>query len=47
MGKSTWKDVKLTGTLLTDDSVGMLEGLIGLEVLEGYDKSMIQKVKKK
>lgn len=38
-----WKEVKLCGNLITDDSVGSLEGLIGLEVLEDYDKSMINK----
>ena len=42
-----WKEVKLSGNLLTDDSVGMLDGLIGLEVLEDYDKSMVQKIKNK
>lgn len=38
--------MKLSGNLLTDDSIGMLDGLIGLEVLENYDKSMIQKQKR-
>lgn len=50
MGKSKtmdWKEVKLSGNLLTDDSVGMLDGLIGLEVLENYDKTMVQKIKTK
>lgn len=39
--KAKWQDVKLNGNLLTDDSVGTLEGFIGLEVLENYDKSMV------
>lgn len=43
--KMDWKEVKLAGNLITDDSVGMLDGLIGLEVLEGYDKTMVQKMK--
>lgn len=47
-GKSpVWQDVKLSGNLLTDDSVGMLDGLIGLEVLENYDKSMVKRIKVK
>lgn len=33
----------MTGNLITDDSTGTLEGLIGLEVLEEYDKGMVTK----
>lgn len=47
MKSQNWKTVKLEGKLITDDSTGSLDGLIGLEVLEGYDKSMVQKSKKR
>lgn len=41
----SWQEVKLSGNLITDDSVGTLEGLIGLEVLEDYDGKLINKIK--
>lgn len=38
--KPAWSKVKIAGSLVTDDGGG-LEGLIGLEVLEDYDKDVI------
>lgn len=38
--KPAWSKVKIAGSLVTDDGGG-LEGLIGLEVLENYDKDVI------
>lgn len=38
--KRAWSKVKIVGSLVTDDGGG-LEGLIGLEVLENYDKNVI------
>lgn len=35
-----WSKVKIAGNLVTDDGGG-LEGLIGLEVLENYDSSVV------
>lgn len=40
-----WKEVKLSGNLITDDSVGTLEGLVGLEVLEDYDGRLVTTTK--
>lgn len=38
--KPAWSKVKIAGSLVTDDGGG-LEGLIGLEILENYDKDVI------
>lgn len=35
-----WSKVKIAGNLVTDDGGG-LEGLIGLEVLENYEPSVV------
>lgn len=43
--KQHWKKVKLSGNLLSDDGGASLEGLLGLEVLENYDKKSITKEK--
>ncbi len=40
----SWSKVKIAGNLITNDGGG-LEGLIGLEVLENYDKNIISKTK--
>lgn len=40
----SWSKVKIAGNLITNDGGG-LEGLIGLEVLENYDKNIISKAK--
>lgn len=42
--ESSWSKVKIAGNLITNDGGG-LEGLIGLEVLENYDKNIISKTK--
>ena len=42
--KNKWSKVKIAGNLVTNDGGG-LEGLIGLEVMENYDKSIITKAK--
>ncbi|XP_075165605.1 ATP-dependent RNA helicase DDX24 [Haematobia irritans] len=41
-----WEKVKLKGNVITEDGVG-LEGLIGLEVLETYDPSLVELSKPK
>ncbi|KAG4074022.1 hypothetical protein HA402_014227 [Bradysia odoriphaga] len=41
----SWSKVKIAGNLITNDGGG-LEGLVGLEVLENYDKNIIAKAKK-
>ncbi|XP_055859003.1 ATP-dependent RNA helicase DDX24 [Episyrphus balteatus] len=41
-----WEKVKIKGNILSDDGGGF-EGLIGLEVLENYDKALVGKEKKK
>ncbi|XP_037043946.1 ATP-dependent RNA helicase DDX24 [Bradysia coprophila] len=43
--EGSWSKVKIAGNLITNDGGG-LEGLVGLEVLENYDKNIIAKVKK-
>lgn len=43
--KELWEKVKLSGNLLSDDGGANLEGLLGLEVLENYDRSSIKKQK--
>uniref|UniRef100_A0A1B0CEF3 RNA helicase n=2 Tax=Lutzomyia longipalpis TaxID=7200 RepID=A0A1B0CEF3_LUTLO len=43
--KNQWKEVKIAGHLATDDTIGNLEGFIGLEVLENYDNSFVVKGK--
>lgn len=42
----SWSKVKIAGNLITNDGGG-LEGLVGLEVLENYDKNIIAKTKVK
>lgn len=42
--EGSWSKVKIAGNLITNDGGG-LEGLIGLEVLEDYDKNIISKAK--
>lgn len=42
--EDSWSKVKIAGNLITNDGGG-LEGLIGLEVLENYDKTVILKAK--
>lgn len=37
---ASWSKVKIAGNLVTDDGGG-LEGLIGLEVLENYEPSVV------
>ncbi|XP_058833519.1 ATP-dependent RNA helicase DDX24 [Topomyia yanbarensis] len=43
---ASWKQVKLSGPVISDDG-GDLAGLIGLEILESYDRSLVKKDKKK
>ncbi|XP_059609123.1 ATP-dependent RNA helicase DDX24 [Phlebotomus argentipes] len=43
--KNAWKEVKISGQLATDDTLTNLEGFIGLEVLENYDKQFVVKGK--
>lgn len=38
--KRAWQNVKIKGNVVSDENVG-LEGLIGLEVLEKYDKNLV------
>ncbi|XP_055920593.1 ATP-dependent RNA helicase DDX24 [Eupeodes corollae] len=40
-----WEKVKIKGNVISDDGGGF-EGLIGLEVLENYDKVLVEKGKK-
>lgn len=42
--EGSWSKVKIAGNLITNDGGG-LEGLVGLEVLETYDKNIISKAK--
>lgn len=42
--EGSWSKVKIAGSLITNDGGG-LEGLVGLEVLENYDKNIISKTK--
>lgn len=42
---SAWEKVKLAGNLISDDGGSGLEGLLGLEVLENYDKTSVTKEK--
>ncbi|GAB0091099.1 RNA helicase [Sergentomyia squamirostris] len=44
-GEKGWKEVKIAGQLASDDNLGNLEGFIGLEVLEDYQKDFIVKGK--
>ncbi|XP_039432166.1 ATP-dependent RNA helicase DDX24 [Culex pipiens pallens] len=44
--EASWKNVKLSGPVISDDGAD-LAGFIGLEVLECYDRSLVQKEKKK
>lgn len=41
----SWKKVKLTGNLLSDDGGAGLEGLLGLEILEDFDGISIAREK--
>ncbi|XP_055599928.1 ATP-dependent RNA helicase DDX24 isoform X2 [Uranotaenia lowii] len=43
--EASWKPVKLDGPVISDDG-GDLAGLIGLEILETYDRSLVLKDKK-
>ncbi|XP_055535210.1 ATP-dependent RNA helicase ddx24 [Wyeomyia smithii] len=42
----SWKQVKLSGPVISDDGAD-LAGLIGLEILESYDKTLVTKEKRK
>ncbi|EAT39471.1 AAEL008728-PA [Aedes aegypti] len=44
--EASWKHVKLSGPVISDDG-GDLAGLIGLEILENYDRALVTKDKKK
>lgn len=44
LNNGNWEKVKLKGNVITEDGVG-LEGLIGLEVLETYDPSIVEVAK--
>lgn len=44
--EASWKHVKLSGPVISDEG-GDLAGLIGLEILENYDRSLVNKDKKK
>nr|XP_029713609.1 ATP-dependent RNA helicase DDX24 [Aedes albopictus] len=44
--EASWKHVKLSGPVISDDG-GDLAGLIGLEILENYDRTLVTKDKKK
>ncbi|XP_062559498.1 ATP-dependent RNA helicase DDX24-like [Armigeres subalbatus] len=44
--EASWKHVKLSGPVICDDG-GDLAGLIGLEILENYDRALVKKDKKK
>ncbi|XP_055624012.1 ATP-dependent RNA helicase DDX24 [Toxorhynchites rutilus septentrionalis] len=46
LAEASWKHVKLSGPVISDDGAD-LEGLIGLEVLENYDRKLVTKDKKK
>lgn len=43
---ASWKQVKLSGPVISDDGAD-LAGLIGLEILESYDKALVKKEKRK
>ncbi|XP_065085964.1 ATP-dependent RNA helicase DDX24 [Ochlerotatus camptorhynchus] len=44
--EASWKHVKLSGPVISDEG-GDLAGLIGLEILENYDRTLVTKDKKK
>lgn len=46
LSAASWKQVKLSGPVISDDGAD-LAGLIGLEVLESYDKKLVKKDRKK
>lgn len=46
LAEASWKHVKLSGPVISDEGAD-LEGLIGLEILENYDRKLVTKDKKK